>query len=265
MQGYVWSEGEFRESTQGVPTDSRGFMHGLGVFETMLACDGELVAADRHFKRLEAGCGRLGLLLSHELRPAIESMCRKRGRQRIRLQVSAGAGPLNRLDGGVEIVTLQISDLDEPPESVSAVWSPWPRNERSPLVGLKCVNYAENLLALDHARRSGATTALFLNTHREVCEAATANLFIVSRGVIRTPELKSGCLPGTARGRVLELARMIGVEAEETRLTLDDVEIAEELFLTSATQGVVPLARLEGREIGIGLTTRSLRDVFNGK
>ena len=265
MQGFVWQDGGFCEQTDGVPIDSRGFTHGLGIFETMLAVDGQLVASAQHLKRLETSCGRLGLLLEDGMFPAIEVLLNRKGRQRIRLQVSAGAGPLNELDGGGEIVTLQIAELGSPPESVSAVWSPWPRNERSPLVGLKSVNYAENLLALDHARRSRATTALFLNTRREVCEAATANLFMVTRGVIKTPPLDSGCLPGTARERVIELARMLGVEAEETALSLDDVEFADELFLTSATQGVVPLTELEGRSVEAGRVTRSLQKVFNGK
>ena len=265
MQGYVWRDGGFSEETAGVPMDSRGFTHGLGIFETILAVDGQLVASERHFKRLEMSCGRLGLLLQEGLAPAIEGLLKKKGRQRVRLQVSAGAGPLDQLIGGNEIVTLQIAEAAAPPESVSAVWSPWPRNERSPLVGLKCVNYAENLMALDHARRSGASTALFLNTRRELCEAATANLFLVSRGVLKTPALNSGCLPGTARAQIFELARMLGVEADEAVLTRDDLEDADEIFLTSATQGVVPLAELEGSAIETGQVTRSLREVFNGK
>ncbi|MGB6220013.1 aminotransferase class IV [Haloferula sp.] len=265
MENFLWSDGEFLETGSGVPIDARGFTHGLGVFETMLAVDGELVAGSKHYRRLETSCGRLGLLLATGMFQAIGPLLKRKGRQRVRLQVSAGAGPLNQLNSGGEIVTLQISEVGSPPESVSAVWSPWPRNERSPLVGLKCVNYAENLLALDHARRSGATTALFLNTHRVVCEAATANLFIVSRGVLRTPSLNSGCLPGTARERVMELARMLGIEAEEATLNLDDVEFADEVFLTSAIQGVVAVTELDGRAIEAGRVTRSLREVFNGK
>ncbi|MFC7336783.1 aminotransferase class IV [Haloferula chungangensis] len=248
-----------------MPIEARGFTHGLGVFETMLAVDGHLDARDQHFKRLEASCGRLGLLLPEGLDSAIETLLKKKGRQRVRLQVSAGPGPLNRLGGGSEIVSLLISEAEAPPEAASAVWSPWPRNERSPLVGLKCVNYAENLLALDLARQEGVTTAIFLNTRRELCEAATANLFLVHAGKIRTPALNSGCLPGVTRGRVFNVARMLGVEAEEAVLTRDDLEFADEIFLTSATQGVVPLTRLEGLKIEVGTVTKSLRDVFTGK
>jgi branched-subunit amino acid aminotransferase/4-amino-4-deoxychorismate lyase len=265
MESFVWSDGEFLEAGAGVPVDARGFTHGLGVFETMLAVDGELVAAAKHFKRLETSCGRLGLLLPEGLSSAISVLLKRKIRYRVRLQVSAGEGPLNHLRGGGEIVTLQLSEAGAAPEGVSAVWSPWPRNERSALVALKCSSYAENLLALDHARRCGATTALFLNTRRELCEAATANLFVVSRGIIKTPSLDSGCLPGTARERVLELARMLGVEAKESVLSQDDLEFADEVFLTSAVQGVVPVTEVDGRPMEAGRLTRSLRDVFNGK
>ena len=133
----------------------------------------------------------------------------------------------------------------EVPGPVSLATVPFPRNERSPLAGIKCLSYAENLVALDLARRAEADEALFLNGRGEVCEAATANVFVVSGDRIVTPPLSSGCLPGTARARVMELARSRGIGVEESAVSPESCAGCS-LFLTSATRGVVSVRSIDG-------------------
>ena len=120
--------------------------------------------------------------------------------------------------------------------------------------GIKCASYAENLVALDQARRAGADEALFYNTRGELCEAATANVFLVRDGEVLTPPLSSGCLPGTMRARV-----MARIPVKEQPLTAADVAAAEELFVTSATRGVVPVVKLDGRVLPAGPVAAGLR------
>jgi branched-subunit amino acid aminotransferase/4-amino-4-deoxychorismate lyase len=127
------------------------------------------------------------------------------------------------------------------------VTADFPRNERSPLSGIKCASYAENLIALDQARRAGADEALFFNTRGELCEAATANVFLVRDGNVLTPPLSSGCLPGTMRARV-----MARIAVKEQPLTAADLAAAEEVFVTSATRGVVPVVKWDGRVLQAG-------------
>ena len=147
-----------------------------------------------------------------------------------------------------------------PPESLTACFSPWPRNEFSPLAGLKCASYSENLIALDQARRKGFDETIFLNTAGHLCEAATANLFLVKDGVLFTPSLASGCLPGITREVVIELAGEEGIPCEVGALTLADLQAADEVFLTSSTIGAVPLSRLGDRVLDPGPVTRRLRE-----
>ena len=64
---------------------------------------------------------------------------------------------------------------------LDVVTVPWPRNERAALAGVKAVSYAENILALDHARRHGAREALFGNTQGNLCEGATTNVLPFSK------------------------------------------------------------------------------------
>ena len=176
------------------------------------------------------------------------------------LIVTAGSGPLNELAPGADhLVWLSAFPAAEPPAFLTACLSPWPRNERSPLAGLKSACWAENLVALDHARRHGCDEVIFLNTAGHLCEAATANLFLVKNGVVLTPSLDSGCLPGVMREVVLGLAGEIGLPCAETVLMPEDLHSADEIFLTSSLRGPVPLSRFETRELPPGPVCGQLR------
>ena len=104
------------------------------------------------------------------------------------------------------------------------------------------------------AEEAGADEALFFNARGELCEAATANVFVVKDGMLLTPPLVSGCLPGTMRERV-----MCRHPVREDVLTAADVEAADEVFLTSATRGVVPVAAIDGRDATAGPVAERMR------
>ncbi len=248
----IWCDGQFLAAENFPPSiTDRGFTHGLGLFETLLARDGWPMFLSRHAERLLAS----GLTLGWELlRPdfhgiAVSLLERNglaNGSARIRIGVSAGSGPLHDLQLGNDAHSWMTADaLAESPSEISAMLSPWPRNERSPLVGLKCASYAENLIALDHARRHGFDEVIFLNTAGNVCEAATANLFLVKYGRLQTPPLASGCLPGIGRELVLELAAQLGIPASSEPLTKGELEQADEIFLTSSLRGIRKVSRYD--------------------
>ena len=100
--------------------------------------------------------------------------------------------------------------------------------------------------------------ALFVNTTGNLCEAATANVFLIKDGALLTPSLDSGCLPGVTRELVIELAMEAGITVREDSLQLDDLQRADESFLTSSTRGVVPVTQFEGREFKAGPLTARL-------
>jgi branched-chain amino acid aminotransferase len=181
------------------------------------------------------------------------------GLARVRFFQTGGQGSLDSLgkgDGALSILTA--TALPPTSESVSVTFSKWPRHERSALAGLKCASYAENLIALADAHRQGFDEAYFLNTRGDVCEVATANLFVVKDGRITTPALESGCLPGVTRGWILETFP----EVEERRVTRNDLLEADEVFLTSATRGPVRVSRLDGRVYEGHGTTARIREAW---
>jgi branched-subunit amino acid aminotransferase/4-amino-4-deoxychorismate lyase len=127
---------------------------------------------------------------------------------------------------------------------------------------LKCASYAGNLVALQQAARLGFEETLFLNTAGQLCEAATANVFLVKNGGLFTPSLASGCLPGITRGVVMELAEQQGIPCAEGAFFLADLQAADELFLTSSMRGVMGVARFEERFLPTGPVTRLLGEAW---
>jgi branched-chain amino acid aminotransferase len=252
----IWCNGQWLPADRYPGTaQDRGACFGLGLFETLLAIDGVPIFADRHLARLRQSCEKLGWTFGFPDFSAVVAELVARndlatGRIRLRLIVTGGSGPLDDLAAGVDrLVWLSAFPAAEVPDSITLCLSPWPRNERSPLVGLKTACYAENLMALDHARQRGFQETIVLNTAGDLCEAATANVFLVKNGAILTPSLDSGCLPGIGREVVCEIAPAHGIPCEQRRLTLADLDAADEIFLTSSTRGPFPVSRFEEREL----------------
>jgi len=121
---------------------------------------------------------------------------------------------------------------------------PWVRNEHGALTGLKTTSYAENAKALAVAHRRGCTEALFRNTAGHLCEGTGTNVFLVVDDVLVTPPLSSGCLAGVTRGLLLEL-----VDVVERDVALDEIEVASEAFLSSATRDVSSIAAVDDHDL----------------
>ena len=270
----IWCNGRWLAVAEfAAAAGDRGLLHGLGLFETLLAVDGRAVFVERHAERLLAACGRLGWEFPmglHELAGVMSELLAANGlmagHARIRLSVSGGGGSLNDITAGRDrVVWMSASRVNETTPTALVDLSPWRRNEHSPLAGLKCFSYAENLLALDEARRRGFTETIFLNTSGNLCEAATANLFWVKDGAVFTPPLRSGCLPGVTREVVLECAKQVGLSAGERDAGMEELTVADEIFLTSSTRGVVGVTRFQTRDFSTGRITQVLREAWLGE
>ena len=267
---HLWCNGQWLDALDfpASPTD-RGVTLGLGLFETILAIDGTPIFAGRHLSRLRSGCERLGWDPELPDLPKIigELVHRNEltsGRARIRLAITGGSGTLRHLALGPDhLVWMTAVPAPDAPLTTSANLSPWLRNERSPLAGLKCASYAENLAALEHAYQLGFEETLFLNTRGNLCEAATANLFLVRNARLLTPSPASGCLPGITRGVVIGLAAQHGIPCEEGDLSEEDLHAAEELFLTSSIRGLTGVSLFEKRTFPPGPMTRFLREAWH--
>ncbi len=114
-----------------------------------------------------------------------------------------------------------------------------------------CGNYINSMLALQEAIACGAEEALMLDAQGNVMEGSGENVFIVRDGVIYTPDITSA-LDGITRNTIIQLAKEMGYEVFEKRLTRDQVIIADEAFFTGTAAEVTPIQSLDGRAIGSG-------------
>ena len=113
-------------------------------------------------------------------------------------------------------------------------------------------NYTNSILANMEATDEGYDEALLLDTSGFVSEGAGENLFVIKDGVIYTPDLSAGALNGITRNTVFHIARDLGLEIVQKRITRDEVYISDEAFFTGTAAEVTPIRELDRIEIGAG-------------
>jgi branched-chain amino acid aminotransferase len=124
--------------------------------------------------------------------------------------------------------------------------------------------YINSILANQEVTAEGYDEALLLDTDGYVSEGAGENVFVIKNGKIYTPDLAS-CLDGITRDAVLTMARDLGIDVIEKRITRDEVYCADEAFFTGTAAEITPIRELDSRQIGIGSrgpVTEKLQSLF---
>lgn len=112
-------------------------------------------------------------------------------------------------------------------------------------------NYMNSQLALREAKNAGVDDVFLLDSDGYVSEATGANVFMVSDGILYTPEL-TNCLDGITRKTVIQLAEEAGVSVVDKRITRDELYIAGEVFITGTAAEILPVCEVDARRIGTG-------------
>lgn len=239
-----------------IPLDDRGLLLGDGLFETLLAVNGVLVAPDPHLDRMSVGCATLGLPpldRRQAERLMVDALAGQEApRAAVRLTLTAGSGGrgLDRLDAPHARMFATAAPAPLPTEPADLISSTVRRNDHSPASRLKTLSYLDNVLARAEARGAGVDEALMLNTRGDVACAAAANVFWLWAGRLYTPSLACGVLAGTMRARVIAAAGVMGVEVAEVRVGLAELARADAVFLTNSLIGVRPVRSMDGFEFG---------------
>jgi branched-chain amino acid aminotransferase len=113
-------------------------------------------------------------------------------------------------------------------------------------------NYTNSILANTEATDDGYDEALLLDSAGFVSEGAGENIFVIKNGLIFTPDLSAGALNGITRNTIFAIAKDLGLEIKEKRITRDEVYIADEAFFTGTAAEVTPIRELDRIEIGAG-------------
>jgi branched-chain amino acid aminotransferase len=225
-----------------------------GAFETLRVYRGTPFAWRRHLERLTDAAGELGITAPDPVlvRRAVDEVLRADALVDARVRITVLAphdGTAGGHDNEPSDVIVGAGALSPQSKVARVVIALWPRNDRAAMAGVKSTSYAENVRAFADAGGQGADECVFANTRGELCEATGSNVFVVDRGVIRTPPVSSGCLPGVTRSLVIELARAAGIPVEETAMPIGGLATAAEAFLTSTTREVLAIGEVDGNPL----------------
>jgi branched-chain amino acid aminotransferase len=250
-----------------------GFLYGEGVYETLRTYNGEPFLFDRHLKRLRASAAMILLDVPFSdaeffqrcnATVAAAGLCGGRGAPSdeayIRILLTRGIGELTYDPAATPIPSLVVivKPLPVPAErdfidGVKVCMVDILRNHpRSVNPKIKSNNLLNNALCMQEAIRKGGVEGVFRNYRGELSECSQSNLFIVKNGVVRTPELDAGLLPGITRAFVFEIGADGGVTVEQACLHDQDLFDADEAFFTSTTKELMPIVQVDDRTIGSG-------------
>lgn len=245
------------------PAD-RGLLLADGLFETLRAYGGKPFALEAHLARLAQGAAVLGIPApaAADLAEAVAETlaANKLSEASLRITLTRGSGPRGLLppENPTPTVLVSASSTGPAPAGWRGHLVAIRRNEHSPLSRLKTMAYLDNILALRQATAAGADEALMLNTAGRLAGGSRSNLFLVLSGVLVTPPESEGVLPGIARQQLLALAAEAGIATREAPLSIEDLGLAAEAFISNSVVELVPLLAVDGSNLPPGPITARL-------
>ena len=247
-----------------ISVQDHGLLYGNNLFETMRCYAGKVFRLDRHIARLWESAAFLGwpdLPDTEEMLAAVKTtiVANSLKNAAIRLTVTSGKGALRPDMSSCRKPSMFIfaNDLVAlPEEEYSKGWKLGSvmlrRNQYSSLCKVKSANYLDNILARREAAAQGANEALLLNTAGMVAEGSISNIFIVQDGVLATPDIASGLLPGVTRQAVIDIAGQTGLEVMERQISLSELKQADEVFITNSLLEIMPVTEFDKLPLGNG-------------
>ena len=242
----------------------RGFLFGDGVYEVVRAFDGQLIEAERHWTRLARSLREVRIpgdafgadAMSTLALRLLEENGLKRGHAIVYVEVTRGsASPRTHHfpPAGTAPTVFAYAGPFTPfhgqrIHGVPIILAP---DERWGRCDIKSVNLLPNAMAKQLAVEAGAWETVFVRDGF-VSEGTSSNLFAVVAGVLRTHPATHAILGGVTRDVVLGIARASGLTVDERAFTVPELETADEAFLTSTTNDVMPVVRVDATTIGSG-------------
>ncbi|MCF8372630.1 MAG: aminotransferase class IV [Bacteroidales bacterium] len=250
--GYINYNGELLSS--GVPvigSSNRAFLYGDALFETMHANGTEVQFFDLHYTRLTESAKKLhfdlpstfsSAFLQNEIRRLVQ---KNRSFKGSRIRVS-----LFRNDGGFYVPTTnQCSYVIEQSQLPSANYQlntnglvidifDGIKKPVNLLAEIKSANALLFVLSGIYKTNNQLDDCLLVNEKGNIIEAISSNLFLFSNSILYTPPLVDGCLPGIMRSVILSIAKKEGIQVEQTSIGYENLEQAEEVFLSNAVSGI---------------------------
>lgn len=256
-----------------------GLLYGDGVFEGLRAYSGNVFRLQTHLDRLYESARAIMLTIpmtTVELAEGVRATVKRNNITDgyIRLVVTRGAGslgidPSKTADPQVIIIAdhIQLYPQEMYDNGMEIVTASTIRNHPAALnPRIKSLNYLNNILAKLEGKRAGCQEALMLNHLGEVAECTADNIFTVKHGALYTPPIDAGILEGVTRNAIIELAQLAGITVHQMTMQRHDVYTADECFLTGSGAEVIPVVKVDSRDIGtgaVGPVTKQLSQAFH--
>ncbi|MDQ6652811.1 MAG: aminotransferase class IV [Acidobacteriota bacterium] len=237
---------------------SSAMLYGRGVFTTVAIHNGNPFLWPDHWKRLKDHAERLNVDCTganeRNVGEAVGKLVAvnqvRNGRARVILLARSGRDvwkPKKESNRKTDLLIMTSEAQKISPAGMSLAVSPYRYNTFSPLVGIKSLNYLDQVLSWEEAQAREFDEAVMLNERGEIVSATMANIFWVKDGTVHTPALSSGAAAGVTRGAVIELAGKQFIPLIEGIYDLGDLTEADEIFLTSASLGVALVTTFDFR------------------
>jgi len=247
-----------------VNVEDRGYQFSDGVYEVCEVRDGRLVDERRHLERLGRSLSELRIAMPMALESLGVILREVVRRNRVRwgvvyLQVTRGVShrdfafpqPNTRPSIVVTARNLDLANVEKrAADGVAVISVP---DNRWGRVDIKSVSLLPNVLAKQAAREHGAYEAWFVDKQGFVTEGSSSNAWIVTKnGTVVTRQVDSAILKGITRTVVLDIIAAEGLKLDVRPFTIDEAQQAREAFVTSASQTVMPVVKIDGRPVGNG-------------
>jgi len=271
MAGWTWFNGEWRdESAPMISVNSQGVWLSSFIFDGARAFDGMTPDLDLHCERTLASAKALGLL-PKQTADEIFGLAME-GVGKFANGTDLYIRPMYWAEKGwvapdPETTTFAITVTENPMPSQSgfaAMFAPFrrPAPDMAPTDAKAACLYPNAGRALQYVRERGYDNAVVFDIDWNVAEFATANLFFAKDGVVKTPAPNGAFLNGITRQRMIQLMRDDGITVEEVTVSKDDLLQADEIFNTGNYGKVMPVNRLEDRDLQPGPFFRKARELY---
>lgn len=249
-----------------------GLLTGWGVFTTVRVIDRVMFAFERHFARMKRDAKLLNVpfpdsseWLEKQLYTLIDANQALNSTLRVSIIRNKGGMFSDPAIAEPFDVVAFTKDLKDWGTSTSLEIVPKTRHADHLFAGTKMLSWSFNLVLLENSTAKGFDELIMLNERGEVSECTSANIFAVFGNQVITPPLSSGCLPGVTRAILLEELQIPGIELRTKPLLPQDLEEADEIFITSTTRDVLAVRHIEGLSLkrdSIGPISASLLDAY---
>jgi len=271
----TWFDGTWAEgNTPIMGAADHGTWQGTLVFDGARSFEGVAPDLDLHCDRIVRSARTMGMdapmdgpEIAALVRDGIARMPKGLALYLRPMMWSTEASPalIDAVPGSTKMaICLEDLPLADPDAAITLTVSPFrrPRQDTAMTEAKAACLYPNNARIVADARARGFMNALSLDLDGHVAETASTNAFMVRDGVVQTPVPNGTFLAGITRARVIGLLRDAGYTVEELSLTVEDFRQADEIFLTGNANKIMPVSRLDARDLQTGPLFRAARTLY---